>query len=94
MFLSGEDEVLVRSTGTQVQAPMDIKSITGFYLANEETWEVINALDYMDYATGYYHKIYMQKPTSVVLELGDVGNDIQIMVKNCMLLSTVLILSK
>ena len=36
-------------------------------------------LDYMDYATGYYHKnIYAETNPSVVLELGDVGNDIQI----------------
>ena len=49
----GEDEVLVRSTGTQVQAPMDIKSITGFYLLNEGNMGSNKCtLDYMDYATG------------------------------------------
>ena len=76
----GEDEVLVRSTGTQVQAPMDIKSITGFYLLNEGNMGSNKCtLDYMDYATGYYHKnIYAETNPSVVLELGDVGNDIQI----------------
>lgn len=59
---------------------MDIKSITGFYLLNEGNMGSNKCtLDYMDYATGYYHKnIYAETNPSVVLELGDVGNDIQI----------------
>lgn len=76
----GEDEILVQSTGTQVQPPMAINSIPGFYLLNEGNMGSNKCtLDYMDYATGYYHKnIYAETNPTVVLELGDVGNDIQI----------------
>lgn len=36
-------------------------------------------LDYFDYASGEYHKnIFAERNPSVVKELGDVGNDIQI----------------
>ncbi|WP_455585145.1 DUF5074 domain-containing protein [Bacteroides sp.] len=76
----GDDEMLVPSTGTQVQPPTHPEFITGFYLLNEGNMGSNKCtLDFMDYTTGYYHKnIYAETNPSVVMELGDVGNDIQI----------------
>lgn len=77
---TGDDEVLVHSTGTQVQPPTHPEFITGFYLLNEGNMGSNKCtLDFFDYTTGYYHKnIYAETNPSVVMELGDVGNDIQI----------------
>lgn len=76
----GDDEVLVYSTGTQVQPPVQLEFISGFYLLNEANMGSNKCtLDFFDYSTGYYHKnIYAETNPSVVMELGDVGNDIQI----------------
>lgn len=54
--------------------------IKGFYLLNEGNMGTNKAtLDFFDYKTGIYHRnIYAQINPTVVKELGDVGNDIQI----------------
>ena len=76
----GDDEVLVPSTWTQVTAPTQPKSVAGFYLLNEGNMGSNKCtLDYFDCSTGYYRQnIYAETNPNVVLELGDVGNDIQI----------------
>ena len=54
--------------------------VKGFYLLNEGNMGSNKAsLDYFDYETGNYHKnIFAERNPTVVKELGDVGNDIQI----------------
>lgn len=54
--------------------------IQGFYLLNEGAMGTNQAtLDYLDYTKGIYHKnIYATANPSVVKELGDVGNDLQV----------------
>lgn len=76
----GDDEVLVPSTWTQVTATTQPKSVAGFYLLNEGNMGSNKCtLDYFDCSTGYYRQnIYAETNPNVVLELGDVGNDIQI----------------
>lgn len=76
----GDDEVLVPSTWTQVTAPTQPKSVAGFYLLNEGNMGSNKCtLDYFDCSTGYYRQnIYAETNPNVVLELGDVGNDIQV----------------
>ena len=76
----GDDEVLVISTPTGVVAPSSPDSVTGFYLLNEGNMGCNKCtLDFFDYTTGIYHRnIYAETNPTVVLELGDVGNDIQI----------------
>ena len=75
----GDDEVLVPSTWTQVAAPAQPRSVTGFYLLNEGNMGSNKCtLDFFDATTGYYRSnIYAETNPDVVLELGDVGNDIQ-----------------
>lgn len=60
-------------------APADSR-IRGFYLVNEGNMGSNKcSLDYYDFLTGLYARnIYAEKNPSVVKELGDVGNDIQI----------------
>lgn len=55
-------------------------NLRGFYLLNEGNMGSNKAsLDYFDFATGVYHRnIYAEANPTVVKELGDVGNDIQI----------------
>ncbi|KIO45427.1 YncE family protein [Sanguibacteroides justesenii] len=76
-----DDEEIISSVITQV-APSDSVSgpIKGFFLLNEGNMGSNKAtLDYFDYTTGKYHKnIFPERNPSVVKELGDVGNDIQI----------------
>ncbi len=76
----GDDETLVPSTWTQVAAPTAPESVVGFYLLNEGNMGSNKCtLDFFDCTTGYYHEnIYAETNPNVVLELGDVGNDIQI----------------
>lgn len=76
----GDDEALVPSTDTTITAPRPDASVRGFYLLNEGNMGSNKAtLDYMDYTTGEYHKnIYAERNPEVVMELGDVGNDIGI----------------
>ena len=53
---------------------------TGFYLLNEGTMGHNNAtLDYYDFETSeYYRNIYAETNPGVVMQLGDVGNDLTI----------------
>lgn len=76
----GEDEVLVPSTWTQVTEPANPREVRGFYLLNEGNMGSNKCtLDYFDFTTGFYREnIYAETNPSVVLELGDVGNDIQV----------------
>lgn len=76
----GDDEVLVPSTWTQVAAPTHPREVTGFYLLNEGNMGSNKCtLDFFDCTTGYYRQnIYAETNPNVVLELGDVGNDIQV----------------
>ena len=76
----GDDEVLVPSTWTQVTEPENPREVKGFYLLNEGNMGSNKCtLDYFDFTTGFYREnIYAETNPSVVLELGDVGNDIQI----------------
>lgn len=57
-----------------------VTSLRGFYLLNEGNLGSNKAsLDYYDFETGVYtNNIYAQRNPSVVKELGDVGNDLQI----------------
>ena len=75
----GDEEVLVPSTWTQVTAPAYPESVVGFYLLNEGNMGSNKCtLDFFDCTTGYYRQnIYAETNPDVVLELGDVGNDIQ-----------------
>lgn len=77
---SGDDEQLVPSTWTPVQAPDPGAALRGFYLLNEGNMGSNKCtLDFFDYTTGYYRKnIYAETNPNVVLELGDTGNDIQV----------------
>lgn len=76
----GDDEVLVPSTWTQVAGSTHPESVLGFYLLNEGNMGSNKCtLDFFDCSTGYYRSnIYAETNPEVVLELGDVGNDIQI----------------
>lgn len=76
----GDDEVLAPSTGTQVDWPTQPSQVTGFYLLNEGNMGSNKCtLDFFDYTTGVYSEnIFAETNPSVPLELGDVGNDIQI----------------
>lgn len=75
----GDDEQLVPSTWTRVAQPTQPQSVMGFYLLNEGNMGSNKCtLDFFDCTTGYYRKnIYAETNPTVVLELGDVGNDIQ-----------------
>ncbi len=55
-------------------------AIAGFYLLNEGNMGSNKAtLDYYDYTTATYHRnIYAQANPNVPMELGDVGNDLQL----------------
>lgn len=66
-----------------VVTPVDTATnspVSGFYLLNEGNMGSNKAsLDYYDYRTGIYRKnIYAAENPTVVKELGDVGNDIQV----------------
>lgn len=76
----GDEEVLVPSTWTQVTAPADPESVVGFYLLNEGNMGSNKCtLDFFDCTTGYYRQnIYAETNPDVVLELGDVGDDMQV----------------
>lgn len=76
----GEDEVLVPSTWTQVAPPANTREVKGFYLLNEGNMGSNKCtLDFFDCTTGYYREnIYAETNPSVPLELGDVGNDMQV----------------
>ncbi len=75
------DEPVIPSTSQQVIYPdPDVGEIKGFFLLNEGNMgSNKSTLDYFDYETGIYTRnIFAERNPSVVKELGDVGNDIQI----------------
>lgn len=75
-----DDEMLIRSEGTQVSTGDPNSEIKGFFLLNEGNMGTNSAtLDYYDYTTGTYNRnIYPERNPTVDRELGDVGNDIAI----------------
>lgn len=75
-----EEEPIIPSTWTSLQQGNPSSSIAGFYMLNEGNMGSNKCtLDYFDYTTGYYRQnIYAEVNPSVVKELGDVGNDIEI----------------
>lgn len=78
-FSCRKDDEIITSTSTDVTTGVD-GVIKGFFLLNEGNMGSNKAtLDYFDYETGIYTKnIFAERNPSVVKELGDVGNDIQI----------------
>ncbi|MBR5029533.1 MAG: YncE family protein [Muribaculaceae bacterium] len=85
-----EDEVIYIKDVVPVTQP-EYTSVEGFYLLNEGVMQHdLASLDYYNYATGEYMRdVYTDANPTVVMELGDVGNDIGIygskmyMVINC-----------
>ncbi len=76
-----KEEYIITSTVKQVTDPSSTENeIKGFFLLNEGNMgSNKSTLDYFDYESGIYIKnIYAERNPSVVKELGDVGNDIQI----------------
>lgn len=73
------DEYTIREEQENLGQPENT-AIKGFYLLNEGNMGTNKAtLDFFDYTTGVYHRnIYGEINPTVVKELGDVGNDIQI----------------
>lgn len=73
-------EIIVPATWTKVTSGVATGNIKGFFLLNEGNMGSNKAtIDYFDYGSGYYIKnIFAEVNPSVVKELGDVGNDIQI----------------
>lgn len=74
-----KEEAIVPPTITPV-TPGVTGPVKGFFLLNEANMGSNKAsLDYFDYEAGVYHKnIYPTLNPTIVKELGDVGNDIQI----------------
>lgn len=85
-----EDEEIYLKEVVQVTQP-EFTSVEGFYLLNEgQMQHDMASLDYYNYTTGEYERdVYTDANPTVVMELGDVGNDIGIygskmyMVINC-----------
>lgn len=75
-----EDETIFPSSSKSVAAPRSDGKIEGFYLLNEGNMGMNRAsIDIFSYRTGNYTTdIYSERNPTVVKELGDVGNDIQI----------------
>lgn len=76
-----EDEVVVPQEVERLPTTVDTRSgIVGMYLLNEGNMgSNKSTLDYLDMAEGqYYRNIYASRNPDVALELGDVGNDIQV----------------
>lgn len=76
----GDDETIVPAGVTQVAGPANLPTTLGVYLLNEGNMGSNKCtLDYLDFGTGFYRKnIYPETNPTVSLELGDVGNDLQI----------------
>jgi DNA-binding beta-propeller fold protein YncE len=84
LTLSCREEIEIFEPEVVVVAPPDSippdSIIKGFYLLNEGYMgSNKSTLDYVDFKTGEYHRnIYAAVNPSVPMELGDVGNDLQI----------------
>lgn len=74
------DEYIPREEIVEGLAQPENTAIKGFYVLNEGNMGSNKCtLDFFDYTTGTYHRnIYAEINPTVVKELGDVGNDIQI----------------
>lgn len=74
-----EDEPIYLPDAVPVSMP-EYTSIKGFYLLNEANMNSNKAsIDFYNYETGkYYNYIYRAQNYGVVMQLGDVGNDIGI----------------
>jgi len=75
-----EEETIFPSSDKSVAAPRSDGKIEGFYLLNEGNMGMNRAsIDVFNYRTGNYTTdIYSERNPTIVKELGDVGNDIQI----------------
>ncbi|SOD15324.1 DUF5074 domain-containing protein [Pedobacter xixiisoli] len=75
-----KDETIFLSTAKNVALPVNGGNIEGFYMLNEGNMGMNRAsIDLFNYRTGTYTvDIYSERNPTVVKELGDVGNDIQI----------------
>ena len=73
------EELILYSDTYETTTPQ-YTSVAGFYLLNEGNMGTNSStLDYFDATTGEYHKnIYAETNPTVIKELGDVGNDLQI----------------
>lgn len=80
MSCRGDDQEVIPSSMIQLQPPGTPSLIKGFYLLNEGNMgSNKSSIDYFDYTTGYYRRnMYAEVNPSVTMELGDVGNDIQV----------------
>jgi hypothetical protein len=80
LFACRTDEYVPKEEVETGLAPPENTSIKGFYILNEGNMGSNKCtLDFFDYTTGSYRRnIYAEINPSVVKELGDVGNDIQI----------------
>lgn len=74
------DEVVFPSENENVNDGEQLSGVVGFYLLNEGNMGSNKCtLDYYDFASGKYARnIYAERNPSVVMELGDVGNDLAI----------------
>lgn len=74
-----DDKEVVIPTGDKVTEPVN-NNVKGVYILSEGAFGKNQAsLDYFDATTGYYAAdIYASRNDSVVLELGDVGNDAKV----------------
>ena len=76
-----DNESIIPSDQTKVtDENTELTSVSGFFLLNEGNMGSNKAtLDYFDYKSKIYSKnIFAERNPGVVMELGDVGNDIQI----------------
>ncbi|MGO4290908.1 DUF5074 domain-containing protein [Chitinophaga sp. RAB17] len=75
-----KDSTIVPSELVPVTTPEPDAPYAGMYMLNEGNMGSNKAsLDYFDYTTGIYKKnIFAERNPTVVKELGDVGNDVQI----------------
>ncbi len=74
------DEMVFPSENENVNGGEPLNGLAGFYLLNEGNMGSNKCtLDYYDFASGSYSRnIYAERNPTVVMELGDVGNDLGI----------------
>ena len=76
-----EDEVVVPTEYDLIpEHAMAGQGVQGMYLLNEGNMGSNKCtLDYVDFVQGYYvRNLYAERNPTVIKELGDVGNDIQV----------------